>query len=149
MFSCVHSCSTSWFSFRICVNEAEAILLGFQHYLVMLGTTVLIPSSLVPQMGGGNVRTCWMLFSLLSFKICFLKLFYISPQEFPVKFSKFFPKHVIITKKQNNWEIYFLIFFISLNSTHCYIHCTFFFLIVWAILFISFSKKKWFYFYYC
>lgn len=34
---------------------AEAILLGFQHYLVMLGTTVLIPSSLVPQMGGGNV----------------------------------------------------------------------------------------------
>ncbi|XP_038878783.1 nucleobase-ascorbate transporter 6 [Benincasa hispida] len=31
----------------------EAILLGFQHYLVMLGTTVLIPSSLVPQMGGG------------------------------------------------------------------------------------------------
>lgn len=37
------------------VNEAEAILLGFQHYLVMLGTTVLIPSSLVPQMGGGNV----------------------------------------------------------------------------------------------
>ncbi|KAL1365635.1 nucleobase-ascorbate transporter 6 isoform X2 [Arachis ipaensis] len=32
----------------------EAILLGFQHYLVMLGTTVLIPSSLVPQMGGGN-----------------------------------------------------------------------------------------------
>ncbi|KAH7858282.1 hypothetical protein Vadar_021967 [Vaccinium darrowii] len=32
----------------------EAILLGFQHYLVMLCTTVLIPSSLVPQMGGGN-----------------------------------------------------------------------------------------------
>ncbi|KAG6589463.1 Nucleobase-ascorbate transporter 6 [Cucurbita argyrosperma subsp. argyrosperma] len=31
----------------------EAILLGFQHYLVMLGTTVLIPSFLVPQMGGG------------------------------------------------------------------------------------------------
>lgn len=30
----------------------EAILLGFQHYLVMLGTTVLIPTALVPQMGG-------------------------------------------------------------------------------------------------
>jgi len=29
--------------------------LGFQHYLVMLGTTVLIPTYLVPQMGGGNV----------------------------------------------------------------------------------------------
>ncbi|CAL9224193.1 unnamed protein product, partial [Arabidopsis halleri] len=33
---------------------AEAVLLGFQHYLVMLGTTVLIPSALVPQMGDGN-----------------------------------------------------------------------------------------------
>lgn len=26
----------------------EAILLGFQHYLVMLGTTVIIPRSLIP-----------------------------------------------------------------------------------------------------
>jgi xanthine/uracil permease len=34
---------------------AEAILLGFQHFVVMLGTTVIIPSALVPQMGGGNV----------------------------------------------------------------------------------------------
>lgn len=32
----------------------EAILLGFQHFIVMLGTTVIIPSALVPQMGGGN-----------------------------------------------------------------------------------------------
>ncbi|KAL8142383.1 hypothetical protein V2J09_015415 [Rumex salicifolius] len=32
----------------------EAILLGFQHYLVMLGTTVLIPTYLSPQMGGTN-----------------------------------------------------------------------------------------------
>lgn len=38
------------------LNAAEAILLGFQHYVVMLGATVLIPSALVPQMGGGNVR---------------------------------------------------------------------------------------------
>lgn len=38
------------------VLTAEAILLGFQHYLVMLGTTVIIPTALVPQMGGGNVR---------------------------------------------------------------------------------------------
>lgn len=29
-------------------------MLGFQHYLVMLGTTVLIPTALVSQMGGGN-----------------------------------------------------------------------------------------------
>ncbi|TVU44343.1 hypothetical protein EJB05_03779, partial [Eragrostis curvula] len=38
-------------------GAAEAILLGFQHYLVMLGTTVIIPTALVPQMGGGNVRS--------------------------------------------------------------------------------------------
>ncbi|CAL5377504.1 unnamed protein product [Camellia sinensis] len=40
-----------------CVNSnpscTVAILLGFQHYVVMLGTTVIIPSSIVPQMGGG------------------------------------------------------------------------------------------------
>lgn len=43
-------------SFVFFPYAAEAILLGFQHYLVMLGTTVLIPSFLVPQMGGGFVR---------------------------------------------------------------------------------------------
>ncbi|KAJ8768985.1 hypothetical protein K2173_023980 [Erythroxylum novogranatense] len=32
----------------------EAVLLGFQHYVVMLGNTVIIPSILVPLMGGGN-----------------------------------------------------------------------------------------------
>lgn len=30
----------------------QALVLGFQHYFVMLGTTVLIPTILVPQMGG-------------------------------------------------------------------------------------------------
>ncbi|PON65828.1 Nucleobase-ascorbate transporter [Parasponia andersonii] len=34
----------------------EAILLGFQHFLVMLGTAVFIPTILVPLMGGGNVE---------------------------------------------------------------------------------------------
>ncbi|XVE85018.1 hypothetical protein DITRI_Ditri17bG0058800 [Diplodiscus trichospermus] len=43
----------------------EAILLGFQHYLVMLGTTVLIPSSLVPQMGGGNDEKAKVIQTLL------------------------------------------------------------------------------------
>ncbi|GKV22821.1 hypothetical protein SLEP1_g32644 [Rubroshorea leprosula] len=43
----------------------EAILLGFQHYLVMLGTTVLIPSSLVPQMGGGNQEKAEMIQTIL------------------------------------------------------------------------------------
>lgn len=33
----------------------EAVVLGFQHYLLTLGITVLIPSILVPLMGGGYV----------------------------------------------------------------------------------------------
>ncbi|KAL0385590.1 UNVERIFIED_CONTAM: Nucleobase-ascorbate transporter 7 [Sesamum radiatum] len=45
-------------------NEAEAILLGFQHFLVMLGTTVLIPSYLVPQMGGGKEEKALMIQTL-------------------------------------------------------------------------------------
>ncbi|KAL4633940.1 hypothetical protein ACB092_04G160200 [Castanea dentata] len=43
----------------------EAILLGFQHYLVMLGTTVIIPTALVPQMGGGNVEKAEVIQTLL------------------------------------------------------------------------------------
>ncbi|ESR52995.1 nucleobase-ascorbate transporter 6 [Citrus sinensis] len=43
----------------------EAILLGFQHYIVMLGTTVLIPTSLVPQMGGGNEEKAKVIQTLL------------------------------------------------------------------------------------
>nr|KJB19551.1 hypothetical protein B456_003G109900 [Gossypium raimondii] len=43
----------------------EAILLGFQHYLVMLGTIVIIPSSLVPQMGGGNEEKAKVIQTLL------------------------------------------------------------------------------------
>ncbi|TXG64086.1 hypothetical protein EZV62_011080 [Acer yangbiense] len=43
-----------------CVSSSppwpEALLLGFQHYLVMLGTTVIIATILVPLMGGGNVE---------------------------------------------------------------------------------------------
>ncbi|KAF5940143.1 hypothetical protein HYC85_021310 [Camellia sinensis] len=42
-----------------------AVLLGFQHYLVMLGTTVLIPSTLVSQMGGGNHEKAKMIQTLL------------------------------------------------------------------------------------
>ncbi|XP_076898033.1 nucleobase-ascorbate transporter 6-like [Bidens hawaiensis] len=43
----------------------EAILLGFQHYIVMLGTTVLIPTTLVPQMGGGHEEKAKMIQTLL------------------------------------------------------------------------------------
>lgn len=34
---------------------AQTVLLAFQHYIVMLGTTVMIATVLVPQMGGGPV----------------------------------------------------------------------------------------------
>ncbi|KAK4758864.1 hypothetical protein SAY87_020165 [Trapa incisa] len=43
----------------------EAILLGFQHYLVMLGTTVLIPASLVPHMGGSSEDKAKMIQTIL------------------------------------------------------------------------------------
>lgn len=62
-----------WF-YWIVRNAAEAVLLGFQHYLVMLGTTVIIPTALVPQMGGNNVRfqiSLFMLHWLLGSKLSF------------------------------------------------------------------------------
>ncbi|KAL8140780.1 hypothetical protein V2J09_006801 [Rumex salicifolius] len=43
----------------------EAILLGFQHFLLMLGTTVLIPTALVPQMGGGRKEKAEVIQTLL------------------------------------------------------------------------------------
>ncbi|KAL0365308.1 UNVERIFIED_CONTAM: Nucleobase-ascorbate transporter 4 [Sesamum angustifolium] len=52
-----------------CVNSnpswAEAVVLGFQHYLVMLGTTVIIPTIIVPYMGGGNVEKAQVIQTLL------------------------------------------------------------------------------------
>ncbi|CAN4112085.1 unnamed protein product [Withania somnifera] len=52
-----------------CINSnpswAEAIILGFQHYLVMLGTAVIIPTIIVPQMGGGNVEKVQVIQTLL------------------------------------------------------------------------------------
>jgi xanthine/uracil permease len=38
-----------------CSAAVTTILVGFQHYLVMLGTTVLIATIIVPLMGGGHV----------------------------------------------------------------------------------------------
>ncbi|XP_061373876.1 nucleobase-ascorbate transporter 4 [Gastrolobium bilobum] len=52
-----------------CVNSSppwhEGILLGFQHYLVMLGTIVIVSTILVPLMGGGNVEKAEMIQTLL------------------------------------------------------------------------------------
>jgi hypothetical protein len=36
-------------------DKGEAIALGFQHYILSLGTAVIIPSLLVPRMGGTDV----------------------------------------------------------------------------------------------
>ncbi|XP_058775046.1 nucleobase-ascorbate transporter 7-like [Vicia villosa] len=43
----------------------EAIALGFQHYIVMLGQMALIPFILVPQMGGGDREKAMVIQSLL------------------------------------------------------------------------------------
>lgn len=42
-----------------------AIILGFQHYVLMLGTTVIIPSIIVPLMGGGNREKAEVIQTLL------------------------------------------------------------------------------------
>ena len=54
-------------------GAAEAILLGFQHYVASLGTVVFIASVLVPQMGGGRVSCLQKseLFLLTEMKIKF------------------------------------------------------------------------------
>ncbi|KAL3505048.1 hypothetical protein ACH5RR_034889 [Cinchona calisaya] len=54
---------------QYCLNSPppwpEAILLGFQHYLLTLGNVVLIPSIIVPQMGGGNAEKAKVIQNLL------------------------------------------------------------------------------------
>ncbi|KAJ6730043.1 NUCLEOBASE-ASCORBATE TRANSPORTER 3 [Salix viminalis] len=52
---CIHS-NPSW---------PETCLLAFQHYIVMLGTTVLIARYLVPQMGGGPGDTAHVIQTML------------------------------------------------------------------------------------
>ncbi|KAE8656716.1 Nucleobase-ascorbate transporter 8 [Hibiscus syriacus] len=64
-----HSVKEQLPGIQYCINSSptwpEAIVLGFQHYLLTLGITVLIPSILVPQMGGGNVEKATVIQSLL------------------------------------------------------------------------------------
>lgn len=52
---CIHS-NPSW---------PQIVLLGFQHYIVMLGTTVLVATTLVPRMGGTNGDTTRVIQSIL------------------------------------------------------------------------------------
>jgi nucleobase transporter 1/2 len=55
-----HPVKEQFIGVEYCLNSnpswPEAIILGFQHYLVMLGTTVIIATIIVPQMGGGNTE---------------------------------------------------------------------------------------------
>nr|XP_043617618.1 putative nucleobase-ascorbate transporter 10 [Erigeron canadensis] len=54
---------------QYCVNSSppwkEAVLLGFQHYILTLGTAVLIPTITVSQMGGDNVEKAKAIQTLL------------------------------------------------------------------------------------
>lgn len=47
------------------IVTAEAVMLAFQHYVVMLGTIVMLASFLVPQMGGDHVSSRYRHSSLL------------------------------------------------------------------------------------
>ncbi|KAK9022093.1 hypothetical protein V6N11_002387 [Hibiscus sabdariffa] len=64
-----HSVKEQLPGIQYCINSPppwlEAIALGFQHYLLTLGITVLIPSILVPQMGGGNAEKAKVIQTLL------------------------------------------------------------------------------------
>ncbi|MFS7963435.1 putative xanthine/uracil/vitamin C permease [Helianthus anomalus] len=54
---------------QYCVNSPppwkDAVLLGFQHYILTLGTTVLIPTMTVSQMGGDNAEKAKVIQTLL------------------------------------------------------------------------------------
>jgi len=44
----------------VTLSAAETIALGFQHYILALGTAVMIPSFLVPVMGGSDVSSFYV-----------------------------------------------------------------------------------------
>jgi len=53
--SSLFSSFQSLFPNLVFMEAGEAIGLGFQHYILALGTAVMIPSFLVPLMGGNHV----------------------------------------------------------------------------------------------
>ncbi|PNX93143.1 nucleobase-ascorbate transporter 10-like protein [Trifolium pratense] len=54
---------------QYCINSPppwrQAVVLGFQHYILTLGITVLIPTIIVPQMGGGDAEKTKVIQNLL------------------------------------------------------------------------------------
>jgi len=100
-------------------DAAEAILLGFQHFLVMLGTTVLIPTALVPQMGGGNVSSSRLnifkaVVNNLIGNVVLLKMLLPPSQNYYKIAIQFFRM-----RRQESLELYFLL----LVSTRCCKQC--------------------------
>ncbi|KAK8708017.1 hypothetical protein V6N13_059064 [Hibiscus sabdariffa] len=64
---CIHS-NPSW---------PQALLLAFQHFIVNLGTTVLIASTMVPRMGGNHgdkARVIQVLLFMSGINTCFKHL---------------------------------------------------------------------------
>lgn len=61
---------------------AETVLLAFQNYILMLGTTVMIPSALVPLMGGSDVSAKFCLFVDMNFLSCSFFVFFHLLQHF-------------------------------------------------------------------
>ncbi|CAB4322058.1 unnamed protein product [Prunus armeniaca] len=57
--------ATDFISVKQNTKWRHSILLGFQHFLVMLGTTALIPSIIVPILGGGHEEKARMIQTLL------------------------------------------------------------------------------------
>ena len=52
-----------------------AIVLGFQHFILCLGTAVMIPTMLVPLMGGNAVRILSLFNFLVSYNnVCLIVL---------------------------------------------------------------------------
>lgn len=63
-------CHSVLTGFVIAMHAEEAVALGFQHYILTLGMTVLIPAVVVPEMGGSNVSTfVHFLFSFSNFTV--------------------------------------------------------------------------------
>ncbi|KAG8077995.1 hypothetical protein GUJ93_ZPchr0007g3081 [Zizania palustris] len=72
--------------FEYCIDSnppwGEAIILGFQHYILALGTAVMIPAVLVPMMGGSDVSAATRLSIPIRLPPSFAQLFLTLPRAF-------------------------------------------------------------------
>ncbi|CAJ1973475.1 unnamed protein product [Sphenostylis stenocarpa] len=61
---CINS-PPPWRQFVIAIHAEEAVFLAFQHYILTLGVTVLIPTMIVTEMGGGDAEKAKVIQNLL------------------------------------------------------------------------------------